>query len=76
MSFADEKFILKLTIEECDLLISILSSSISETRNELNQTDKYELSQELNSVLISMRKILSTIIKTTMIGNRTPATIH
>jgi|WetSurMetagenome_2_1015567.scaffolds.fasta_scaffold1230949_1 hypothetical protein len=76
MHFRSDKFILKLSSEECNLLISLLSSAISDTRDEINQTDKYELSDEIKSELLMMEKLLASIIDTSMVGNRPPASIH
>ena len=76
MHFRNDKFTLKLSSEECNLLISLLSSAISDTRGEINQTDKYELSDEMKSELLMMEKILASIIDTSMMGNRPPTSIH
>jgi hypothetical protein len=75
-TLAEREVVISISLEECNLLISLLSSAISDTRGEINQTDKYELSDEMKSELLMMEKILASIIDTSMMGNRPTTSIH
>lgn len=62
--------VLKLNLEECNLLISLLTTAVAETKEEIYRTEKYEYKTELKTEKALMESILSRLIEISMGGER------
>lgn len=68
--------ILEISKEECDLLISLLTSAIAETKEEIYKTEKHEFKEELKSEKTIMEKVLARLIDFSNVGRQPFESIH
>ncbi|MBA4312949.1 MAG: hypothetical protein C0417_09995 [Chlorobiaceae bacterium] len=73
---AEKEIVINISLEECNLLISLLSNAISELREDLINSTNNKLSKELKSEVIEMEKLLTSIIATSLVDERKPISIH
>jgi|GEM_PF-632337 len=62
--------VLKLNLEECNLLISLLTTAVADTKEEIYKTEKHEYKTELKAEKALMESILSRLIEISMGGER------
>ena len=62
--------VLRLNLEECNLLISLLTTAVAETKEEIYKTERHEFKDELKSEKAVMEKILSRLVEASMDGER------
>lgn len=62
--------VIQLSNGECNLLISLLTSAIADTKEEIHSTERHDFKEDLKSEKILMKKILSRLIEVSMEGDR------
>jgi hypothetical protein len=62
--------IIHLSHAECSLLISLLTSAVADTKEEIHRTVNHNFKEELKSERILMEKVLSRLIEVSMEGER------
>lgn len=62
--------VIQLSNGECNLLISLLTSAIADTKEEIHRTERHDFKEDLKSEKILMKKILSRLIEVSMEGER------
>jgi len=62
--------ILELSKVECDALVSLLTKTISELKEEIHRTAKFEFKENLKSEKMLMENLLTKLMNVSMVGGK------
>jgi len=62
--------ILELSNNESDILVSLFTKTISELKEEIRRTEKYEYKENLKSEKMLMENLLTKLISVSMVGGK------
>jgi len=68
--------ILNISQEECELLISLLTSAIADTKEEIYKTEKYEFKEDLKNEKMIMEKVLIKLLRQSTAESQPMESIH
>jgi len=68
--------ILNISQEECELLISLLTSAIADTKEEIYKTEKYEFKEDLKNEKMIMEKVLIKLLRQSTSESQPMESIH